>query len=71
LSIRDTIQFNRFATEKKVQLIVALAAAGCIQRKGSSGFRMVHPGNIISAQELGDCTAEARRARSKEFLIKK
>ena len=32
---------------------------------------MVNPGNAISAQGLGDCTAEARRARSKEFLIKK
>jgi hypothetical protein len=32
---------------------------------------MVNPGNAISAQALGDCTAEARRARSKEFLIKK
>jgi hypothetical protein len=29
---------------------------------------MVNPGNAISAQGLGDCTAEAR---SKEFLIKK
>ena len=38
---------------------------------GSSGFRMVNPGNAISAQRLGDCTAEALRARSKEFLIKK
>jgi len=32
---------------------------------------MVNPGNVISAYGLGDCTAEARRARSKEFLIKK
>jgi hypothetical protein len=32
---------------------------------------MVNPGNGISAQGLGDCTAEARRARSKEVLIKK
>ena len=46
---------------------------------------MVNPGNANSAQGLGDCTAEARpstgsgrgepveprRARSKEFLIKK
>jgi hypothetical protein len=38
---------------------------------GSSGFRMVNPGNVISAYGLGDCTAEARRARSKKFLIKK
>ena len=32
---------------------------------------MVNLDNAISAVELGDCTAEARRARSKEFLIKK
>jgi hypothetical protein len=32
---------------------------------------MVKPGNAISAQALGDCTAEARSARSKEFLLKK
>jgi len=38
---------------------------------GSLGFRMVNPGNAISAQGLGDCTAEARRARSKEFLVKR
>jgi hypothetical protein len=31
---------------------------------------MVNPGDAISAQGLGDCTAEALRARSKEFLIK-
>jgi hypothetical protein len=32
---------------------------------------MVNPGNAISAQRLGGRTAEARRARTKEFLIKK
>jgi hypothetical protein len=32
---------------------------------------MVNPGNAISAQGLGDYTAETRRAPSKEFLIKK
>jgi hypothetical protein len=32
---------------------------------------MINPGNAISAQGLGHYTAEARRAQSKEFLIKK
>jgi hypothetical protein len=32
---------------------------------------MVNLDNALSTQGLGDCTAEARRARSKEFLIKK
>ena len=32
---------------------------------------MANLANAISVQELGDCTAEARRARRKEFLVKK
>ena len=32
---------------------------------------MANLANTISAQGFGDCTAEARRPRSKEFLVKK
>ena len=32
---------------------------------------MANLANAISVQGLGDCTAEARRSRSKEFLVKK
>jgi hypothetical protein len=38
---------------------------------GSSGFCVANLANTISMQRLGDCTAEALRSRSKEFLIEK
>jgi hypothetical protein len=36
---------------------------------GSSGFRMVNPGDVISAQGIGDCTAEARVVRKNRFFV--
>jgi hypothetical protein len=50
---------NRFSTGTSVNNL------------GYSGFRVANLANAISVQRHGDFTAEALRARSKEFLIKK
>ena len=44
---------------------------GKVKILASSGFSVANLANAISLKGLGDCTAEAQRARSKEFLIKK
>jgi hypothetical protein len=42
-----------------------------MQISGSSGFRVANLAKAISVRRLGDFTAEARRTRSKEFLMNK